>query len=63
MAKTATLIRFTDEQHVKLSALSLQSGHSVAALVRWCVEKSLPALAGNIEQQVNESTIDTSSKA
>ncbi len=60
-------IRFTEEQLVALDALSIKSGHSIAALVRWCVEKSLPALVGNIERSLiapvpNESTIDTNSK-
>lgn len=60
--KTATVIRFTDEQLTVLDTLSVKSGKSIAALVRWCLDKSLPILAGNIERSLavpSESTIDT----
>lgn len=62
--KTATVIRFTDEQLTVLDTLSVKSGKSIAALVRWCVDKSLPTLAGNIERNSVpiESTIDTISR-
>ncbi len=48
-------IRFTEEQLVALDALSIKSGHSIAALVRWCVEKSLPTLTANLEASVKAS--------
>lgn len=63
--KTATLIRFEPDTLTKLDALAEKSGHSIASLVRWCVEKSLPTLAGNIDRALvvpNESTIDTNSR-
>jgi predicted DNA-binding protein len=49
-----TQIRFEPDTLNRLIALSQQSGHSVPALVRWCVEKSLPTLAGNIERSLGD---------
>lgn len=60
--KQETKIRFETDTLDKLDALSARSGRSIAALVRWCVDKSLPTLAGNIERSLAvpiESTIDT----
>lgn len=45
-----TLIRFEPDVLTRLNALAEQSGNSVAALVRWCVDKSLPVVAVNIER-------------
>lgn len=42
--KTATLVRFEDEQLSALDELSVQHGKSLAALIRWCVTDSLPRL-------------------
>jgi hypothetical protein len=60
-----TLIRLPEPQRAQLDALAAQSGNSVAALIRWCLDRSLPTLAGNIARNTvpNESTIDTNSKA
>ena len=62
--KQSIQIRLDQEQLELLDSLSLKSGHSLAALVRWCVTKSLPRLAENIDHNLrtqvpNESTIDT----
>jgi hypothetical protein len=50
------------DQRALLDALSAKSGIPVAAMIRWCVTKSLPTLAGNIERSLaqvpNQSTID-----
>jgi hypothetical protein len=63
-------IRIDDDQRAALESLSERSGHSIAALIRWCIKNSLPLLAGNIEKQIcdertrvpNESTIDAPPK-
>lgn len=65
MAKTATLIRFTEEQLAALDALAAKSGQSIASLIRWCLDRSLPTLAANIERNAvpSESTIDVKPKS
>lgn len=50
--KERTQIRLDPAQREKLDALSLRSGQSVAALIRWCIEKSLPTLQENIDRNL-----------
>jgi len=44
------IITLDPAQRAKLDTLAASSGHSVAALIRWCIDNSLPTLAGNIER-------------
>ena len=54
--KQETKIRLDPDQRAALDALAVKSGHSVAALIRWCVKNSLSVLAANIERNARRAS-------
>ena len=51
--KQATRVRLEPDQRATLDALSQQSGHTLAALIRWCIKNSLPVLEANIRKNAS----------
>ena len=49
MSKTATLIRFDGDTLARLDALKDSTGHSIASIVRKCVEQHLPKIEAKVK--------------
>ena len=49
MSKTATLIRFDGDTLARLDALKDSTGHSIASIVRKCVEQHLPKIDAKVK--------------